>query len=110
MHKMAEPAMKDLYVRLWPSEPVLCIYFGLVAKLCDASARIDVVKHLVCIEGAHMAFVKTMVHWPKIKPVEMATGPPPAGKEHRRQEQYFAAVMDGAQAMEAQCSKDIFLE
>jgi hypothetical protein len=29
-----------------------------------------------------MAFAKTMVHWPKIKPVEMATGPPPSGKEH----------------------------
>ena len=62
MHRMVEPAIKDLCVRLWPSEPVPSNYFSLVAKLCYASARIDVVKCSMCIEGAHMAFTKTMVH------------------------------------------------
>ena len=85
-------------------------YFGPVAKLCDASAWIDVVKHSVCIKGARMEFAKTMVHWPKIKPVEMDTGPPPTGKDHRRPEQYFAPVMDEARAVEAHCSKDVLLE
>ena len=50
-----------------------------------------------------------MVHWPKISPMEMATGPPPKGKEHRRPEKYFAHVMTGAQAIEGQCSKSVRL-
>ena len=107
---MAEPAMKDLCVQVWPSEPIPSSYFGLVAKLCDAAARVETVKCSTCIDGAWMAFSKTMVHWLKIKPVEMATGPPPARKEHRRTEQYFSVVMDGARAVEAQCSKDVHLE
>lgn len=82
LHRMAEPAMKDLYVRLWPAEPISSSYFSLVQKLRDASSRIDVVKRSACIEGARMAFGKTMVHWLKIKPVEMSIGPLPAGKEH----------------------------
>ena len=77
---MAEPAMKDLCVKLWPTEPLPSSYFGLVQKLYDVVPRIDVWKRSVCIEGARMAFGKTMVHWPKIKPIEVATGPPPLGK------------------------------
>ena len=64
---MVEPAMKDLCLRLWPSEPIPSNYFGLVAKLCDAAARVETVKRSMFIEGARMAFSKTMVHWPKIK-------------------------------------------
>ena len=107
---MAEPAMKDLCIRLWPSEPLPSSYFGLLAKLCDTAARVETVKRLVCIEGARMAFLKTMVHWPKINPMDMATGPPPKGKEHRRPEQYFTQVITGAWAIEGQCSKDVMLE
>ena len=107
---MAEPAMKDLCIRLWPAELLPSSYFGLVQKLCDATPRIDVWKCSVCIEGPRMAFGKTMVHWPKIKPAEVATGPPPPGKEHRRPEQYFPIVMDGARAIEAQCSKVVIYE
>jgi hypothetical protein len=107
---MAEPAMKDLCVKLWPSEPLPSSYFGLVRKLYDAMPWIDVWKRSICIEGARMAFGKTMVHWPKIKPAEVATRPPPPGKEHRRPEQYFLVVMDGARAIEAQCSKDVIYE
>jgi hypothetical protein len=51
-----------------------------------------------------------MVHWPKINPMEMATGPRPKGKEHRRPEQYFVQVMTGARAIEGHCSKDVMLE
>lgn len=110
LHRMAEPAMKDLCVKLWPTEPLPSSYFGLVQKLYDAVPRIDVWKRSVCIEGARMAFGKTMVHWPKIKPTEVATGPPPPGKEHRRPEQYFAGVMNGARAIEAQCPKDVIYD
>ena len=100
LHRMAEPAMKDLCVRLCPAEPMPSSYFGLVQKLCDAASCIDAVKHSACIEGVRMAFARTMVHWPKIKPAEMATGPCPVGKEHRHPKQYFSVVMDGARVIE----------
>jgi hypothetical protein len=106
LHQMAESAMKDVCVWLWPTEPLPSSYFGLVQKMRNAVLRVDVVKRSVCIEGARMAFARTMVHWLKIKPAEMATGPPPPGKEHRCTEQYFPVVMDGARAIEAQCAKD----
>jgi hypothetical protein len=110
LHRMVEPVMKDLCIKLWPSEPLPSSYFGLVQRLYDATPRIDAWKRSACFEGARMAFGKTKVHWPKIKPVEMATGPPPPGKEHRRPEQYFPIVMDGARVIEAQCSKDVIYE
>jgi hypothetical protein len=110
LHRMAEPAMKDHCIKLWPSEPLPSSYFGLVQKLYDATPQVDAWKRSECIEGAWMAFGKTMVHWPKIKPAEMATGPPPPGKEHRRPEQYFPIMMDGARAIEAQCLKDVIYE
>ena len=50
------------------------------------------------------------MHWPKLKPTEMATGPPPPGKEHRCPELYFSTIMDGAWAIEALCPKDVVLE
>ncbi|XBH62439.1 hypothetical protein VPH35_116671 [Triticum aestivum] len=109
-HRMAEPAMMDLCIWLWPSEPISSSYFGRLAKLCDAAARVETMKRSVCIEGPRMSFSKTMVHWPKIKPVEMATGPPTAGKEHRRLVKYFFAIMDSARAVEVLCSKDSLLK
>ena len=102
--------MKDLYIILWPTEPIPDTYFGLVHKLQEAPLRIDAVKRSACLEGARLAFAKTMVHWPRINPMEMATGPPPKGKEHHRPEQYFMQVMTGARAIEGQCSKNVMLE
>ena len=87
---MSELAVKDLCVNLWPAEPIPDTYFGLVQKLGEAPLWIDAMKRLACLEGARLAFAKTMVHWPKINPMDMATGPPPKGKEHRHPEQYFA--------------------
>ena len=77
MHRMVEPTMKDLCICLWPDEPLPSSYFGLVQKLCDAAPRVDVLKRSTCIEGARMAFARTMVHLPRLKPTEMATAPPP---------------------------------
>ena len=53
--------MKDVIVRLWPTEPIQNIYFSLVQRLVDVVPRIDAVKRSTCIEGARMAFacVKT---------------------------------------------------
>ena len=36
LHKAAEVAMKDVIVRIWPTEPVPNSYFGLVQKLVNA--------------------------------------------------------------------------
>ncbi|KAE8767277.1 hypothetical protein D1007_61392 [Hordeum vulgare] len=100
LHRMAEPAMKDLYIRLWPTEALSSSYFSLVLKLFNTMPHLDVLKRSICMEGAWMAFARTMTHWPGVKPLTMATALPPVGKEHRRLELYFAAVMEGARTIE----------
>ncbi|KAI4971740.1 hypothetical protein ZWY2020_002654 [Hordeum vulgare] len=110
LHRMAELDMKDLCIQLWPTEPLPSSYFGLVQKLVDAIPRIEVVKHSVCIKGARMAFARTMVHYPGMKPLTMATTPPPAGKDHRRPELYFPSATEGARVIETQCSKDVIFQ
>ena len=52
LHKAAELAMKDLIIRLWPAEPILSSYFGLVKRLVSACPRLEVIKRSVCMEGA----------------------------------------------------------
>lgn len=90
MHRTSELALKDLCVSLWLAEPLPDTYFGLVQRLREAPLQIDAVKRSACLEGARLAFAKTMVHWTRINPMDMAIGPPPQGKEHRHPEQYFA--------------------
>ena len=36
LHKVAELAMKDMVIRLWPAEPIPRSYFGLVRRLVNA--------------------------------------------------------------------------
>jgi hypothetical protein len=110
LYKVAEPAMKDLCIRLWPNEPIPGSYFGLVQKLSDATARIDALRRSSCIEGARMTFAKAKVHWPGLDPMKVATAPPPPGKEYRCPERYFSGVMEGARAIESQCLKDTVYE
>lgn len=107
---MAEPAMKDLFIRMWFAEPLPSSYSGLVQKLYDVVPQLEVLKRSVCMEGARMAFARTMMHWPGVKPLTMATARPPPGKEHRRPELYFSTATEGARAIEAQCSKDVIYE
>ncbi|KAI5007817.1 hypothetical protein ZWY2020_008865 [Hordeum vulgare] len=109
LHRMADPAMKDLCVRLWPMEPLPSSYLGLVQKLVIVLPRIEVLKRSVFIEGARMAFARTMMHWPGVK---LLTGncPPPVGKEHRRPMLYFPFATEGARVIEAQCSKYVLFE
>ena len=58
---MAEPAMKDLIILLWPIEAIPSSYFGLVKRLVGACPRLDIVKRSACIEGACMAFAHVKV-------------------------------------------------
>ena len=73
LHRMAELAMKDIIVHLWPVEPIPNSYFGLVKRLIDACPRLDAIKRSVCIEGARMAFARVKVQWAKMNTVKLAT-------------------------------------
>ena len=80
--------MKDVIIRLCPTEPVPNSYFGLVQRLVDAVPRIDVVKRSTCIEGAQMAFARVKTYWAKMKATDIAAKSPPKGKEHHTPEHY----------------------
>ena len=107
LHRLAELAMKDLIVRLWPTEPMPSSYFGLVKRLVSACPRLEAMKRSVCIEGARMAFARVKTHWVKLDAKKLMTEGPPEGKEHRRPELYFDGVLEGSRIVAEQCSKDI---
>ena len=73
LHRVAELAMKDLIIRLWPAEAIPSSYFGLVKRLVNACPRLDAIKRSVCIEGARMAFARVKVQWAKMDAVKLAT-------------------------------------
>ena len=106
---MAELAMKDLIIRLWPAEAMPGSYFGLVKRLVNACLLLDVVKRSACIEGARMAFARCKMWWAKMDAVELTRGPP-EGKEHRTPERYFAGVLEGSRLAAAQYRQDIVFE
>ena len=54
LHRVAELAMKDLIIRLWPAEAIPGSYFGLLKRMVNACPPLDVIKRSVCIEGARM--------------------------------------------------------
>ena len=110
LHRVAELAMKDLLIRLWPAEAIPSSYFGLVKRLVNACPRLDAIKRSVCIEGARMAFARVKVQWAKMNAVKLATEGPPAGKEHRTPERYFDDVLEGSRTVAEQCAKDIIFE
>ena len=103
LHHAAWPVMEDICINLWPQEPLPTSFFGLVQRLQDASSQIQNWKCSTCLEGAERAYASVMAHYPKIKPLEIASGPP-AGK-NRAPEQFLAEVQEGARVTEAQCGK-----
>ena len=92
---------------MWPTEPIPSSYFGLVKWLVNALPWIDAVKRSTCIEGAHIAFARVKMQWEKMKATDVAIVGPPEGKDHRKPERYFDDVLEGAQVVECQCSKDV---
>ena len=102
--------MKNVIIRLWPTEPVLNSYFGLVQRLVDVVPQIDAVKWSACIEGARMAFARVKTFWGKMKTIDVAAKSPPKGKDHQAPEHYFEDVLEAARLIEGQCSKDIMFE
>ena len=99
--------MKDSIIQLWPAEPIPGSYFGLVKRLVSARPRLDVVKRLVCIEGAGMAFARAKVHWGKMDAEKLMTEGPPERKEHRKAELYYESVQKGSYLAAELCTKDI---
>ena len=106
---MAELAIKDLMIRLWPAEAMPGSYFGLVRRLVEACPRLDVLKRSACIEGARMASARCKMWWAKMNAVELARGPP-EGKEHRTPERYLGDVLEGSLIVADQCAKDTIFE
>ena len=109
LHRVAELAMKDLTIRLWPAEAMPSSYFGLVRRMVNACPQLDVIKRSVYIEGARMAFARCKMWWAKMNAVDVARGPP-EGKGHRTPERYFADVLEGSRLAAAQCGQDIIFE
>ena len=109
LHRVAELAMKDLIIRLWPAEAMPDSYFGLMRRMVDACPRLDIVKRSACIEGARMAFARCKMWWAKMNVVEVDRGPP-EGKEHRTPERYFEDFLKGSRIVAEQCAKDIIFE
>ena len=44
LHRVAELAMKDVIIRLWPAEAIPGNYFGLGKWLVNACPRLDAIK------------------------------------------------------------------
>ena len=110
LHRVAELAMRDLIIRLWPTEPMPSSYFGLVKWLVSACPHLDVVKWSIYIEGARMAFARAKMHWAKMDAEELVTEGPPKGKEHRHPEQYYDNVIKGARLVADGCANDVIFE
>ena len=110
LHRVAELAMKDLIIRLWPAEAIPSSYFGLVKRLVNACPRLDAIKRIVCIEGGRMAFARVKTHWAKMDIEKVAAEGPPASKERRTLELYFDNVLEGPRIVAGQCSKDVIFE
>ena len=76
LHRVAELAMKDLIIRLWPTEAMPSSYFRLVRRVVNACPRLDVVKRSACIEGARMTPARCKMWWAKMDTVEVTRGAP----------------------------------
>ena len=58
---MPSASMKDVIVRLWPTEAIPDSYFGLVRRLVDAVPRINNVKGWSCWKYALEAIIKWLL-------------------------------------------------
>ena len=88
-HRLSGLTMKTIVDHLWPKEPSLDSYFGLVQRLVRVVTHIDAGKRSACIEGARMALARVKTHWTEMDATDSATKGPPGGRvpvEHYFQE------------------------
>ena len=102
--------MKDVVVRLWPTEPIPNSYFGLVQRLVDAVPCIDAIKRSACIEGARMAFALCQDVLGKNEGRRCCSEEPTRGQGPSHAGAYFGDVLEGARLIEGRCLKDIMFE
>ena len=108
LHRLSGLAMKAVVDHLWPKEPSLGGYFGLVQRFLHAVPHINAVKRSACIEGAWMALACVKTYWAKMEATYIATRSPPGGQDSP--EHYFEEVLEGAHLIEAQCSKSTMFQ
>ena len=89
LHRMAGPALQNLSTKLWPADAIPTSYFGLVRRLVEALAQVDVWKCSACIEGATHAFARVKMHVPGLGIERVATEGPLESKPHRKPENYL---------------------
>ena len=107
LHRISGAAMKNVIIRLWPTEPVPNSLFGLVQRLVGSVPCIDTVKRSVCVQGARMAFARVKTLWGKMKAIDVAAKSPSKGKDRQEPEHYFEEVLVDARLIEGRCSRDI---
>ena len=108
LHRLSGLAMKAIVDYLWPGEPSLSSYFGLVKRFIRVVPHIDAIKRSACIEGVRMALTRVNTYWARMEATDIATRGPPEGQD--TPEHYFEEVLEGAGLIKGQCSKDIMFE
>ena len=108
LHRMGEPALQDLSIKLWPTEALPTSYFGLLRRLVEAPAQINAWKHSAFIEGTQRAFAHFKVQVPVMECAKVVTGGPLKNKPDRKLEKYMADALKGALEIEKICSKEEF--
>ena len=83
--------MQDLCINLWPAKPMPPNFLGLVSRLREASPQVENWKWSTCLERAERTYASVMAHSPKIKHLDIASGPP-VGK-NQTLEQFLVECM-----------------
>ena len=100
--------MRSVVHHLWPERPKPNNYFSLVQQFLGAVPDIDAIKRLACIEGSRMALARVKTYWPEMDATTVAAQGSAIGRAAA--EHYFEEVLEGAHAIEAQCSKNVMFE
>ena len=108
LHRTTKPALEDLCIALWPSDPLPTSFFGLVQRLQRAVTQVELWKRSACLEGAREAFAAVRTWYPKLE-LEPVAQRGPEGKK-REAKDYFEVVMPAARVSEKKCKKERILE
>ena len=90
---------------LWLERPKPNSYFSLVQQFLGAVPHINAMKRSACVEGARMALARVKTYCAEMEATTVATQD--SDKSRVPAEHYFREVLEGARAIEAQCSKNI---
>ena len=100
--------MKYVASCLWPGEPELKSYFGLVQQFLGSVPHVDAMKRSACIEGAQMALARVKTYWANMKASIVVSQDSDESRVPAKH--YFEEVLQGSRVIEMQCSKDVVFE